>query len=336
MTTRNGRFLVRSKESPGSRVRMTDSFPCSTHTATFWPSSSSAPSWSLPLYFTLNMTHTTDMDSIRRKLRGILAKTQDGSGATEAEANSAMDFARRLMLRHQLTEADLGTENARRTPEDIAADTEYGEERTYSQGTTLTEWEGSLAMTISSLVGSVKVYLDRTKCGLKKTPTGCVEFDAKGKPKKAESLRWYGPASDVADARELYDEWLTLIAALARLKFGGVLRGPGRSYARGFVAALYAKVQSMKQEEKQVSQGITPNLIAAAHGSDSALVIASAGAIIEAKLKRAEEWLRGEGVSVVRNPRKYTASFNFGAFNAGRSDGTNADFQRQRKRRLEG
>lgn len=269
----------------------------------------------------------TDMESIKRKLRGILAKTSEGSGATEAESNSALEFARRLMLRHQLTEADLGLGSKQRTPSEIAADTEYADMRQFSQGVTLTLWEKQLAQVICELIGTIGAYDDHGKYE-RRTMAGTLEFNSKGQTERAQTIVFYGPAADVRDARELHTEWAHTIAALARMKFGGALRGEGRSYADGFVAGMKEKVRELKASESAMTQGNSGNY---------ALVVAGANAIMRAKRMQASDWLSKEkGVRLKVVQVKSTARNYYGANSAGRADGKNADLSRNRAKRIGG
>jgi hypothetical protein len=176
-----------------------------------------------------------DPEGIKRKLRAILSKAEEGSGTTEAEAASALAFARRLMLAHQLDPEDLSA--SERSPEEVAADTEYGAAHASCAGASVSAWEAHLSMLIADLIGTVRLYRDHP--GVARSTGGAVRTDPRtGAPLEGARLRYYGPAEDVRDAVMLFEEWATLIAALARLRHGGALRGDGRAFAGGFVRGL--------------------------------------------------------------------------------------------------
>lgn len=281
------------------------------------------------------------LDDIKRKIRGILAIGNDESGATEAEAENALAFARRLMLRHQLTEADIA-QGGERTAHEIAADTEYDTVTAYTKGAKMSTWAGWLTHAINGLVGTTQCYIGN--CGVtKRTEAGTLDFDESGQEQKACEVIFYGPAEDCRDAKALFEEWSILIAALARMKFGGALRGEGRSYAEGFATALCTKVNDMKKREREQiesAKGQTVGLLDAttvAHGEDqftqgqecSALVVIKSNELMLAKKERGSEWLREEkGIRLQKGSRGGGGRHHSDAYGAGQSDGRKADFHR--------
>lgn len=279
-----------------------------------------------------------NLDDIKRKIQNILAKAQDGSGATEAEAQGALEFARRLMLRHQLTEADLG-QKRNRTASEIAADTEYGTADAFSSSRNMSAWEWILVCAINKLIGTTNAY--RTSPTTKRSLSGNLEFDERGQPKIASRVVFYGPAEDCRDARMLFDEWVVLIAALARMKFGGALRGPGRSYAEGFALGLKESVRVMCLKEGEYlgsSNRLTISMADAAlvasneieDGSDcTALVIAAGNEIMLAKKEQGEKWLLNtKGIKLRKISGGGGGRHHDDAFHSGNRDGRNADFTR--------
>lgn len=291
-----------------------------------------------------------DLDKIKRQLRGILAKAEDGSGATEAEAEAAMEFARRMMLRHQLTKADLKGEEER-TPSEIAADTEYDTVDAFTAGGNLSTWECFLSNAVENLVGTVQSY-HGGKAG-RRSATGNLEFDSKGQPKVVSRLVFYGPAEDCRDASELFMEWSMTISALARLKHGGCFRGPGRSYAEGFASALYEKTKKIKRRElAQISaakgglidgewddqanlEQLQQEMAEAEAAGCTALVVVKANELMLAKKQRGTDWLREEkGVHLQSSGSRSVGRHHGDAFNAGRAAGRNADFNRNVTKKL--
>lgn len=289
----------------------------------------------------------TTIDDIKRKIQGILAIGADDSGATEAEAENAMAFARRLMLRHQLTEADIA-KGGERTAHEIAADTEYDTVTAYTEGAKMATWASWLTHAINGLVGTTQSYIGNRGV-TKRTAAGTVDFDNQGEAKKACEVVFYGPAEDCRDAKALFEEWSVLIAALSRMKFGGALRGEGRSYAEGFASALYNKVKQMKRDEHrkiESAKGQTIGLLDAAtvaHGEDqftrdkdcSALVVVKSNEIMLAKRERGSEWLRKEkGIRLGSGRAGGGGRHHSGAYSAGQADGRKADFSRTVTKKL--
>lgn len=284
----------------------------------------------------------TNLDDIKRKLAAILAKAEDGSGATEEEANSALEFARRLMLRHQLTEADLASTKDR-TPQEIAADTEYTQRTAYGQSARMAAWEVSLAYAIQLTIGTVGWY--QANAAQKRTATGNLEFDAKGQPFNRSRFVWYGPAEDCRDAAELLDEWSVLIASLARMKWGGAFRGKGRSYAEGFASALQEKARERDQAERALISGAPRGsakdaaMVArseAQGGACSALVVQAARDVMLAKKNAGKAWLSTQGVRLTTSSSGGGGSRNGDAYAAGRRDGRNANLSHSSTRKIGG
>jgi hypothetical protein len=287
----------------------------------------------------------TNIDNIKRKIQGILAKTQEGAGSTEAEAQGALEFARRLMMRHKLTEADLGADR-KRTAHEIAADTEYGQVDAYMSSSKLSTWEWILACAINDLIGTTKAY--RSSVATKRTLAGTLEFDAQGQPKRAARLISYGPVADCRDAREMFDEWSLTIAALARMKFGGAMRGEGRAYCEGFTLALQESVKVMVRNEGQFlgsstykTIGMADAALVAANETEngsacSALVISGARELMLAQSQQASKWLEKEaGVKLRKAGGLGGGQRHNDAHGAGRADGKNANFSRNQTKRIQ-
>lgn len=286
-----------------------------------------------------------NLDKIKNQLRHILAKAEDGSGATEAEAANALEFAQRMIMRHQLTAADIGPEKER-TASEIAADTEYDEVVAFAQGGNLSRWESTLGAAVNNLVGTTQSYHGGK--GEKRSASGNLEFDGRGQPKVAARLMFYGPASDCRDATELFSEWAVTISALARMKFGGAFRGPGRSYAEGFAVALYNKTQAMKKANRELieASGIDAANIERrdaallAQNEDegaecSALVVIKSTELIVAKKDRGSDWLRNEkGIKLCKRSAGSGGRHYGDAYGSGQSDGKNANFNRTRTKQI--
>lgn len=265
-----------------------------------------------------------DIDKARRQIRALLNLGAD-DGATQAEAENALRFARRLMLQHNVDEADVTAKDAH----ELEADAErvaYGKDSGYTVGKDLTGWEASLLHAIAALVGTVKSYYRAGQ--YRRTGAGVIERFPDGNPKLVAEVTFFGPEEDARDAVALFEEWSLTIAALARMKFNGALRGPGRNYAEGFVAGLHERLREMrKQEVAQITSGHVAN-------GCTALVVQNATALMAAKQAKALQWLAGQGVKLRKGGARSGGAYDGDARAAGEADGRKASFTRERKARL--
>jgi len=274
----------------------------------------------------------TNVDEIKRKLRAILAKTDDGSGATEAEVANALAFARRLMVQHNISTEELGRP---RNEHELAADAEaveYGRACAWTQGQRLSAWESTLSAAIERLVGTVGRYRSSVRPARR---DGRALFSETGAPRRAVPIYFYGPVADARDATELFEEWALTISALGRMRYGNVYRGEGRSYCEGFAAALRDRVTRLQREERT---RIEASQRGSLHPAEKALVVQTADALglMAAKREQAEAWLSRQGVELGRRGRSAGGEHHSGAYAAGKTDGQNARFSRQRQARIEG
>lgn len=264
-------------------------------------------------------------EQITQRIHKLL-NLADDDAAAKGEVENALRFARRLMLQHQITEDDL----KKSKPSDMhekAADQdvtqmEYGKSSTFTHGRGLSDWETQLAWAVAELVGSVKWYFRNNQ--QKKTARDTVVLNRKGEPKKATRLTFYGPAAEAATAASLYGEWVETIAAMARLKWGGALRGDGRCYAEGFVSGIRAMQEDMLQEERdQIAAG-------------TAVVLLRATDLMKRKRDHASTWLSQCGVSLgrARNYGNQGRSENATARSDGKSDGRKSGFSHKRQGRI--
>lgn len=184
-------------------------------------------------------------DPIKQRIR-LLLNLAENDGATEGEIDNALRFARRLMDAHHLSEDDIPG-----NVHDAAAEAECKEmarDHAYGNGTSLASWEKSLASFTSAFVGGVGVYIGGPK--EYRDSKGMLKFDERGRAVTRGTVIFYGLADEVQLATALFDDLRGTIAAMARLKFGGALRGDGRSYGDGFVSGLYERVKKFREEDK--------------------------------------------------------------------------------------
>lgn len=165
--------------------------------------------------------------------------------ATEGEVNNAIRFARKLMLEHNLSEKDIVEENAATIEEQIARaevveHTAWGVAEGKKAG-----WEGQLAVWVTKFVPGVHVHYGSKQ--IKRVNGIAVMKD--GRPVEANPLVFYGLHDDVLFAKQTFEEMAVVIASMARLKFGGVFRGPGKDYCVGFVRGLYEQIRQADREQ---------------------------------------------------------------------------------------
>lgn len=259
------------------------------------------------------------LEEAKNKIRKLMNLAADDA-ATEGEINNALEFARRLALRHNIDESEL---DPSKTCHEVAADAEYDQMKSYSHFVRLTRWESYLSQAIAELVGTIGAYVAGQEYA--KTPHGTVEFDKKGQPKKRTAVAFYGPVADVQDALELYDEWRTTIIAMARMRYSTAVRHEGRSYAEGFSSELFRKVKKLAKQNPQQLQD----------SECTALAVSNGLSLMKAKKKEAKEWLsREKGVKLRSRGGGPGGEFHGEAFSQGRRDGAAANFSRDVTRKI--
>jgi len=273
-----------------------------------------------------------DIGKIKDQIRKLMCLGED-TAAFEGEAENALRFARRLMLRHNVTAQDM--EEARGIHE-AAADAdaeEYGTADAYSVGANLSLWESTLSWAVAGLVGTVKHY--RGGKGVRRTASGAVDLASNGRVRQATNVVFYGPAADCRDAAELLAEWSHVVAAMARLRYGGVFRGPGRSYAEGFCQALFGKVQKIRREERAMIERQEQDALATDETRSTALMVRNATQLMKAKRAKAEQWLAEEKDIKLGSARRRTGGLHHDeAYRSGRDDGRRADFSHNRRKMI--
>jgi len=262
----------------------------------------------------------SDISRIKDRIKNLL-NLAENDGAMDGEVDNALRFARRLMLKHNLDEADVkDAQGAHEKAADYET-TEYTKEWTRTVGTRFTAWETELMFAIQELIGTVKWFRGSTRDRM--TKMGTIEFNpVTGMPAKVRQVVFYGPKGDVADALEMVREWQETIVTMARLRFGGALRGPGKSYAEGFARSLLLKVRAIHREERLQIKG----------GGSTALTLVRSTDLMLAKQKHADVWLeQSAGIRLTKGTPLGNGSHDSSAFTAGKADGSRANFSQRRK-----
>lgn len=264
------------------------------------------------------MTNAKALAQIRK-----LIDLGEDDGATEAEAGNALRFASRLMLKHRISEAEL---HAAADVHEVAADTEYTRMEVSSSGVRLSRWESDLSMAMCKLIGTVQCYIGEQSV---RRVAGVVQIDEKtGEPNKSTPILFYGPLQDVVEAQELFLTWAQTIAAMARLRYGGVFRGPGRSYCEGFSRALYGKAQSIVREQMELLvEGDVTKLLGDV--DTTALVLRKAHDLVRARLDHGKTWLAEEHDIRLQSRGGGNGGKYYGdAHRSGSADGRRSDLSR--------
>jgi hypothetical protein len=260
---------------------------------------------------------SAETNQIRNRIR-LLLNLAENDAATEGEIENAIRFARRLMDAHHLSE-----DECKNDPHAQAADEErgaMGKTEALSVGESLCSWERRLSAFVKQLVGGVDCYI--TSSQLRRTDAGAIRYDENGRMMIKGSVVFYGLDEEARLATEIHDDLAATIAAMARLKFGGALRGAGRSYGDGFVDGLHSKLRDAKQQDESTS-------------SESRALVVRSAEVAKRKRENANNWLKNEcGISLVSAGRSRAYSSNEGAYSSGHRDGRQTSVTVNRRKRI--
>lgn len=244
---------------------------------------------------------TQNIDEVKRTIKDLL-NLANNEAAFDGEIENALLHASRLMTAYHLSEDEIKEDEKPKEPE-------YDRTTYYSKGTSVTHWELELAHFVNKLVGSTGHYTSYA-----------VEI---GETKKTPVI-FYGVAEDVELAYTLYKDLSFIIHSMARLRYKGSLRGPGREYAEGFVEGLKTKLESAVEKDKDTSI------------ETRGLIIRSQEIAIRKKTD-ARNWL-----AKAHNIKLRSYSRNFGgksygdAKSQGRTDGSKLNVSATRKDKVTG
>lgn len=222
--------------------------------------------------------------------------------AAEGEIHNAMAFARKLMDEHHLTEADLQDEEIR--------EEQMGKTVATCGGSKMSAWESALAHAIVALFGSIGWFV-----GGKTDPRDEFGILQRNEPDRQTAI-FYGPIEDAELAREMFEEIGKTIATMARLKWGGVYRGRGRSYCEGFSYELLNRVRKDVREHRTEE----------------------CKALVLVKAEDAKKWLKDvEGISLSSQGGGGQGGLHHhDSYGDGATDGRKSDFQPRRRPKLGG
>tara|TARA_R110000824_G_scaffold172434_1_gene350339 strand:+ start:54395 stop:55183 length:789 start_codon:yes stop_codon:yes gene_type:complete len=261
------------------------------------------------------------MSNVKSKIMGLLNISADDA-ASEAEIETALRLAKKMMERHHLSEDDLVD-----SPEDQVRAAQDAEKTDFASpvGKKIYRWEKSLSTFVRDLVGGIGCYTARHQTA--KTPAGFPIRDEDGNEIRTGAIHFYGITEDVYAACEIYSELRTAIVALARIRYGSVFKGSGGLYAEGFVAGLRSKLET-EEDQAKIEAVETSN-------SNALVLIERRNALVAAKTASADLWLQHTaGVKLSNRGIGQGASGSHGAFTAGRTDGAGYNVGRTRNRKL--
>lgn len=169
-----------------------------------------------------------EFDKILHRLRS-LDNTAKNRASTEGEKRNALRMMQSLMLRHNLSRADI-------VDQDNVDAVSFTKMVCPVNGRRACGWEKSLAAYLTQEV----------------FPMAWWFFTSHG-PRSLFSF--YGPVKDVQNCIALFRELLLTIATSAQLQYGGYSRGSGASYAEGYVRGLPRQgAESPPETEQSVAR----------------------------------------------------------------------------------
>jgi hypothetical protein len=179
-------------------------------------------------------------ESIIDKIRNLMSRTAD-KGCSEAEVESALKIARKLMDTHQVEMADLMEAQKRSyTMDDIV-------EQIVRTHCKIDRWEKMMMQCVCILTD--------TKCY--RTETFVVEA---GKHVKKKQVVYYGEKQDVAAAHALYVELLIVFKAMARHRLGTKWTQAHYHYMEGFgsgmLSVFYEERAAAKSQQSSNTTGM--------------------------------------------------------------------------------
>lgn len=189
-----------------------------------------------------------DRAAIVARVRKLLNLAEDG-GAAEQEIESALRFANQLMDEHAISMGELSEQDTK----DLEMD------RMWVAGSSAKTvmWEAVLGVVVGKALKTVQCYRDTTVRMPRDPGTGlALREDGQVVTEPRKGIQFYGPAADVSLAITMYHELRLTIATMARLKFGSVTRGAGRSYCEGFVVGLDSYLRDLERDRPVETRAI--------------------------------------------------------------------------------
>lgn len=266
-----------------------------------------------------------NIDGIKDTVRKLMSLATDNK-AGEAEIETALRMAAKLMDRHHLTNDDIGS---REEADADAADLTMGRVAATTQTTRFSTWESTLGGAILDLIGCINWYISHETAPVRVNGVAVIEGD---EVKRGKRIYFYGPAKESAEAAELFEEWSRVIATMGVARWGGCFRGDGAMYCNGFADAVARIARKINRERQLTAARPLPQL---AGETSTAITLSGRFDLLK---KEAEVYLeKDHGIKL--HTRSASSGYSAGsqdAYNEGKSHGEKSGFARKSGRKMLG
>lgn len=251
------------------------------------------------------------VDSIKERIKMLLRVAKDDA-ATEGEINNALGFAKKLILAHHLNEDELWKESS-------VVQNEMKQYKVFCQSNGFCAWESVLAGFVGRTIGSIYVYHGAPEAQTSKN--GILRTDNKGEPIIKKPVIFVGETVEAELAKEMFKDLYTLTMSMAKLRTGTCFRGPGKSYAEGFVSGLIKKAE------------IQDALLEKTTGRE---LVVKSKAIIEYKQKEVSKYMESRGIRLGKTKQLSSWGKDYNFYGKGFVDGNQVNVDQYTRRRIEG
>jgi hypothetical protein len=228
-------------------------------------------------------------DKAVERIRKLMA-VSSGAGATEAEIETYLAAARKLMDKFAVEESELNrNEDTRQAAYESMVIFEA-----YARAGGISPWDNWLA------------YVPDAICDVGHYTSKKWRANKRGKFCEHEVLIFYGLPRDCEVAKAMYQELLATMRAMARFRLGKDWMKLEQDYCTGFTTRLTTRARELKRSSSSPEN---------AEGSGSTAIVLLKDQLL--KRKREELGL------VARKGRSSSRSINEGAYSAGAEDGGN-------------
>jgi hypothetical protein len=233
------------------------------------------------------MVESTNIQTIKERIAKMLA-TASNDASTPNEKSVAMQMASALMRRYNLEREDV---------EDATKKENYGRTTVNSLWSRLTPWESSLAAFVSAYI------VKGSYCVAGKEGSARRNYGTVGQA----TLDFIGLGEDHGMAAATFVQLRDSLMKQCMAKWGTPVRGPGRSYAVGFVDGLFKTAKAAEAAEKLLAD---------------TLVEVNRALIRTDMLKvQAKNWFLAETGSRISSSSRRLSGIESGAYKQGVADG---------------
>lgn len=249
------------------------------------------------------------LDNVRKTVADLL-RLAENDAASQGEVDNAVKFARRLMEQHHLTEDD-----CRQADPNAPRELVMGKTEVYGYNVRMIWWERNLAGWVRDVIGSIEA--------MQALSPRAIRNDAGIYLADKCPITFYGPVEEVTLARDIYRQMYNVITAMAKLRFGVIVRGAGRSYAEGFVSGMFKAFEESRRQDKLSAP------------QTNALIVRSEGLAI-AKRNQVKAWMDTLNLNIVKGKKsRVPHTVDGDAYRDGKADGERANVNVTRKAKVE-